>query len=88
MHDPIDVKHRTKMRKLAQDIDKSFNGTLRGKTRAIGFALLIFELSENPFEENRMNYISNTERGEMIVAMKEFIAKWEGQAEISKETVQ
>lgn len=37
----------------------------------LGFALLVFEFGD----KGRMNYISNTRRQEMLIAMKEFISR-------------
>lgn len=45
-----------------------------------GFALLVFPFGEKP--EGRVNYISNADRKDMLVAMREFIARAEGQADV------
>lgn len=44
-----------------------------------GFMLLVFKRNSSE-PDDRMNYISNAKREDMIVAMKEFIAKCEGRA--------
>ena len=47
----------------------------------IGFALLQFEFGGG--DKARVNWISNAERGDMIVALKELVARFEGQPEVS-----
>jgi hypothetical protein len=42
-----------------------------------GFALLIFGMGES---KGRMNYISNAERETMTEALRELLARWEGQS--------
>ncbi len=43
-----------------------------------GFAVLIFKMGE----VDRMNYISNAVRADMLAAMKEFIARNEGRYDL------
>jgi hypothetical protein len=71
------------MQVLARTIDEFLNGDDRGKIEEnkIGFALLVF-----PFggpEGARTNWVSNGQRKDMLVALKEIIARFEGQAEQS-----
>jgi hypothetical protein len=73
-HGPVQAEYREKMNALAQVIDEFFNGKERPKR--VGFAMLIFEFG--PEDRGRVNYISNAERKDMLVAMKEFIARAEG----------
>jgi hypothetical protein len=64
------------MQRLARVIDEILNGDEKG---TIGFALLVF-----PFggpEGQRTNWVSNGQRKDMLVALKEIIARFEGQAE-------
>lgn len=77
MVSPIEPRYRYKLRKLAEYVDKIFNGSAKGKNRKVGFTILVFPLWG---ENGRMNYISSGERGDMIVAMKVLIAQWEGRA--------
>lgn len=44
--------------------------------KPFGFALLVFPFGDKP--KGRMNYISNAQRADMLIAMKEFIARSEG----------
>jgi hypothetical protein len=73
MSNQIDENYRESMRALASAIDDAFNGT--GPKR-VGFALLSFEFGK--IEGGRVNYISNGDRADMIVAVKEWLARAEG----------
>lgn len=66
------------LHELMNDIGKIIGRALRNHAgEKYGFALLMFGLEEG----GRMNYISNCDRGDMLVAMKEFIARNEGRYE-------
>ena len=76
MEDTHDV-----MQVLGRLLDKMLNGDEHGHVEdpKIGFALLVF-----PFggpEGARTNWISNGQRKDMLVALREIIARFEGQAE-------
>jgi hypothetical protein len=78
MVDEIEHKHRAQMNALAEAVDRTLNGDVRGKRRAVGFVLLVFPYSK----KGRCNYISNgAERADMIAMFKELIARFEGQPE-------
>lgn len=66
------------LRELMNEIGHIIGGALKEHTRKekerYGFCLLMFAL-EAP---GRMNYIANVNRGDMLAAMKEFIARNEG----------
>ena len=68
---------KTVMQSMAQAIDDILNE--RGKPKKNGFVLLVFPL-DMP-EGNRTNYISNSQRGDVVAALKEVVARFEGQAE-------
>lgn len=75
---PIDPRVVDDMKALARSLDEILNGEdrkgLPGRGK-VGFALLTF-----PFdEEATVNYISNANREDMIVALKAFVARAEGQ---------
>jgi len=80
MSDKIDIEYREMMNKLAAGLDSAFNGQRRGKARDTGFVLLMFPF--NATEGARTNYISNADRRDIIVALKEIVARFEGQPEI------
>lgn len=66
-HETIETAHVEKMNAVAQLLDEVFKG--------YGFCLLVFSQGG---EEGRMNYIGNSLRDDMVIAMKEFIANHEG----------
>lgn len=73
---PIQSEYREQMKRLARIIDEHFNGDAKGHDRKVGFALLVFPFGEGT--RDRINYLSNAERADMITAMKELIARFEG----------
>ena len=68
------------MNTIAGSLDKVFNGDKRGKDRTTGFVLLVFPF--DAAEGARTNYISNADRRDIIVSLKEIVARFEGQPEI------
>lgn len=70
MSEPIDPQYRDTMKALASGLDEVLGG--------LGFALLIFE--HGKIDGGRVNYISNSNRDDMLSAMREFIARNEGRA--------
>ena len=80
---PIEPEFYEMMNQIAMGLDKIFNGPeaiLKTKKRKTGFVLLVF-----PYEghEGRCNYISNgANREDIVVLMKEQIARFEGQPEV------
>lgn len=77
---PIDPEYFEKMNAIASGLDEIFNGSLKGKDRQTGFVLLVFPFGE---KEGRCNYISNgADRRDIVVMMKEQIARFEGQPEM------
>jgi hypothetical protein len=62
------------MQEMAAAVDQALNGTTRPKPT--GFVLLVFPF--NGPAGARVNYVSNGERRDVLVAMKEVIARWEG----------
>lgn len=71
--EPVQAEYAAMMKDVARAIDGFFNGA--GPKR-VGFALLTFSLDNKPGD--RVNYMSNCERADMLNAMKEFIARAEG----------
>lgn len=72
MIDPIEPKYKTTMNDIAHILDDILNGDTRPKTH--GFVLLMFEFGH----DKNMNYISNADRQDMISALKELVARFEG----------
>lgn len=77
---PIQEELYEMMNALARGLDKILNGEAKGDAKKNGFVLLVF-----PFEghEGRCNYISNAQRDDIIVLLKEQIKRFEGQPEVS-----
>lgn len=79
---PIEMRYRKIMNKLARKIDGFLNVNTRGPSRKTGFVLLVFPYGEDT--KGRCNYISNgADRKDIVVLMKEQIARFEGQPELS-----
>lgn len=74
-HGPVQPNLVEMMNGLGRGIDDMLNHGLAAKK--YGFALLMFEFGDAK-PGDRMNYISNSAREDMIAAMKEFIARAEG----------
>jgi hypothetical protein len=75
-HQPIQAEFHAQMNAIASTLDQLFNGDSKGENRKVGFALLIFKTGTD--DDRRANYISNCRREDMLIAMKEFIARNEG----------
>jgi hypothetical protein len=77
-HEPIQPEIEDPMNALAKTIDIFLNGKhTPPKERKWGFALLVYPFGEGPHRD-RMNYIGNGERADVLVAVKELAARWEG----------
>lgn len=77
------------MSRIQPDLEESMNIIARALNeifKPYGFALLVFQVGDTP--DGRMNYISNAKREDMIVALKEFIAKAEGRSANAPTTMQ
>jgi hypothetical protein len=78
---PIEPKYIEQMKRLARYLDRRFNGKKRGSDRPTGFVLMVFPFGEA--FDGRCNYISNgADRDDIVVLMKEMIARFEGQPEM------
>ena len=76
---------RVFLRKVAEGLDKILNGEKRGHDRTTGFVLLAFPFGVE--EGRRVNYVSNASREDMLAALKEIVARFEGRL-IETETKQ
>ena len=66
------------MNQIAKFLDASLNGD--GSDREVGFILMVFPYNDT---SGRCNYISNgADRRDVVVLMKEMIARFEGQPEM------
>ncbi len=77
---PIEPKYLETMNAVARGLDDVFNGPAKGADRKVGFVLLVFPFGAT---DGRCNYISNgADRRDIVVMMKEQIARFEGQANV------
>lgn len=67
------------MQSMASALDQVLNET--GKPKKNGFVLLVFPFDEP--EGQRTNYVSNGQRQDIIVALKEIVSRFEGQPQQS-----
>ena len=85
---PVQEQYQAQMTALCHAIDEILNG--KETPKKVGFALLMFDFAGANSE--RMNYMSNAGRGEMLCALKELVARFEGRhieetaTEMPKET--
>lgn len=68
------------MNALAASLDEVLNGISKGEDRKVGFVLLTYNLGELGEDRlNHVNYVGNGERSDVYAALKELIARWDGQ---------
>jgi hypothetical protein len=81
---PIEPKYADDMKHLARAIDEFFNGDRQPK--ATGFVLIVFPFAEAEAAKagstGRANYISNADRADVVVMLKEQLARFAGQPEL------
>jgi hypothetical protein len=66
------------MKSIAAEINREINGKAHAPNPELGFVLLIFPF--NGPEGARTNYVSNASRKDILVALKEIVARFDGQA--------
>jgi hypothetical protein len=82
---PIEADYREMMNSMAVYLDRFFNGpaaNTRDAGRTTGFVLMVFPFSADADGAHRCNYISNASREDVVVLLKEQLARFEGQPEI------
>jgi hypothetical protein len=80
MDEKIQEEYHAQMNVIANALDQVFNGELKeGDERRVAFVLLITEFGNM---SGRVNYISNGERKDIVVMLKEILARFEGQPEM------
>lgn len=62
--------------RVAKVLDTALNGDAKRGERTIGFALFTFEFGKT--EGGRISYVSNAGRDDMLVAVREWLARAEG----------
>ncbi len=79
---PIQEEYRQEMVEMARILDLVLNGGAKGKDRTAGYVLMVYPFGEA--SNGRCNYISNgSDRKDVVILMKELIARFEGQPEIT-----
>lgn len=73
---PIEPEFYEMMNKLAHGLDHMFN---QGEEKRIGFILMTFNFGDKP---GRCNYISNAQREDVVVLLREQLAYFEGMPDI------
>jgi hypothetical protein len=76
---PIEQQYRDKMKKLAQALDAFLNDGATGDDRKTGFCLMVFPFADF---DGRANYISNANRRDIVILLKEQLRRFEGQPEL------
>ncbi|WP_457813465.1 hypothetical protein [Sinorhizobium meliloti] len=74
---PIQSDLRHMMNGLAHGLDEILNGHGSGKKN--GFVLMVFPFTGH---DGRCNYISNARREDIVVLLKEQLARFEGQPDM------
>lgn len=79
---PVEERYHQEMIAIVQTLDELFNGKVGGPGRKTGFVLIVFPFDEEGHTDGRCNYMSNgADRNDIVVLMKEMIARFEGQPE-------
>lgn len=66
---------RARMNVIAKALDGALNPE---EPKMIGFALLLYNFGENIEGTGRINYVGNGKREDVLIAIKELAARWEG----------
>jgi hypothetical protein len=74
-HGPVQEAYRRLMTGIARALDETFNPN-PNLPKTTGFVLLVFPFGDA--QSGRINYLSNGERGDVVTAMKELVARFEG----------
>jgi hypothetical protein len=79
---PIEADYREQMNSMAQYLDRFFNGPAPDAPggRKTGFVLLVFPLDGHA---GRCNYISNGRREDVVILLKEQLARFEGSPDVT-----
>ena len=79
---PVEPKYQHVMNALARGIDEILNGPKGEAPRQNGFVLLMFPFTgADGGTDGRCNYISNAAREDIVVLLKEQLARFEGMPE-------
>ncbi len=70
---PVEKQYDKTMRALAQGVDRILNGDEVPKKN--GFILMVFPFADH---EGRCNYMSNVQRDDVVILLKEQLARFQG----------
>lgn len=79
---PIEEQYREQMIAVAHAVDDFLNGEQLPelpRNRKVGFVLLMFPFDSS---DGRCNYISNAERADVKVLLREQLARFEGSPDV------
>lgn len=74
MDNPISDEYREFMNQLARMVDVALNGDVHWQDRKLAFMLLVSPFGD---KEGNVNYISNANRDDALLLMKNYIARQE-----------
>lgn len=77
---PIEPRYFEQMQALAGGLDEILNEGAKKGERHTGFVLLVFPFNNH---DGRCNYISNSDRVDIKVLLREQLARFEGQPDIT-----
>ena len=81
---PIEPRYHALMNALANGIEEVLNGPKGETPRETGFVLLCFPFTNaEGGTDGRCNYISNASRQDIVVLLREQLARFEGMPEAS-----
>lgn len=79
---PIQDDYRAQMKAMMEALDHTMNGDAKGADRKVGIVVMMFPFGAAG--DGRCNFISNgADRRDMVLLMKEMIARFEGQPAIT-----
>ena len=78
---PVEEQYHDRMTAIVRALDETLNGSAKGADRSVGFVLMVFPFGSI---DGRCNYMSNgADRRDIVILMREMIARFEGQPEQS-----
>jgi hypothetical protein len=79
---PVEAAYHDQMVAIIETVDEFMNGGAKHPDKKTGVVLMVFPFGNEP--GRRCNYMSNgVDRRDIVTLMKEMIARFEGQPEVS-----
>jgi len=83
-HGPVDQRFVTVLNALARGIDDVLNGEdCPPEQKTMGFLLCLYEFGE-PHPGSRFNYISNSDRTDVLDTLRDIVSRYEAAPETSQ----